>query len=374
MMSDEINKPQPEANSQNTVLVNSEHVTATASGAKSVIDSSLSTMLAFLAKPWGRVFSVLTVCNKFTVAMLGVLLIAGYLPAIEMFSTKTSLYEAIEVGHFEVMVLAVMALYALGVKRSISKLASMALVLFVFYQLYEVYGYFSDLSGGRMAIDKRVIEMAARSVRYGLVLWVVSFIMVTILSFLPIYKTNEKLWPTIRDVLDTKSDSNINVQQYTSTINAGFQSAVSKGHATLKEVDLESTTNAFNNFKGASKRPTLMVFVVPAVIVMIAITFFSLGSSAPSEADVKQAFAKQGEINLGFVSGKVTNVTLNECIEIEDKQRPTFECNVDGNVKYDLGGLGTLFGGKSGRSNALNESFNESFIFIQGSRGWYIQE
>ncbi|MBQ4834307.1 hypothetical protein J8L70_13725 [Pseudoalteromonas sp. MMG010] len=370
-MSDETKEPQ--GNEVATSLTNNTNNDQRENSPKTVIDNSLMAVLDFLAKPWGQVFSTLILCNKFTVAMLGLFLVAGYLPAIEVFSNTISLYEQLNVGIFPLLVVAVMVLYALGVKRIVSKLASIALVLFVVYQLYEVYDYFSQLSGGRMGLDKRAIEMIADTVRYGLVLWVVSFIIVTMLSFLPIYKTNDKLWPALKKVVNTPAESNIDVQQYTQTINSGIQSAVSKGQASLKDADLSSKTKALTNAKGGAVIQKLAIAIAVIVALFTLISLLFSGNSAPNEKEVQQAFAKQGVINLGFVSGEITNVKLNDCVELEEKSQPTFECNIDAMVKYDLGGLGKMFGSKSG-GDAFNESFNESFIFIQGSRGWYIQE
>jgi len=368
-MTEQIKIKEEEINVNSSAVTQSETVVEPMSQAKSIIDNTLVSILQFIGKPWHKVLSALTLCNKFTVIVLLAFFASGYLPAIKLFGSSQSLYEMTDVSLFKMMILMVAVLYALGVKRMISKIASIVLVLVVFYQLNEMLEMFSGFTGGnRSAINADSLQMVAKATRYGLVVWLLSFITLIILSLLPLYQTNKKLWPSIVETIKTKSESNVDVQKVTSSVGASFQSAVKKGQASIEKINSTSGSEKMNEMKTLTTNKKLAVVSAVIVVVIIIPMMFS-GNSAPSNADVEAIFSEGTEVGNGLFEGEFSNIDVSNCEELSNNELPTFRCDVSGVVTVDLGAFGSLLGGKSKNS----EKFNETLILIEGENGWYAE-
>ena len=345
---------------ENGTITHSEESVQPTSATKSSIDNALIATLQFLSKPWRNVLPVLTLCNKITVAFLITFFISGYLPAVEVFTGTQSLYELLDGSLFLFMILSVTAFYALGVKRIISKLGSLALVIVVLYNGYEVYSELSKFSiGNSSLINESTLELIYDSTRYGLYLWFLSFIGIIVCSILPAYQNNDALWPTLNEIINTPVEGSVNVQQYTSNINAGFQSVVNKGHASLQQAELAAKSKELTKLQGLNT-PTKIKIIAGAIIVILIIPMIFSGNSAPSASEIEAAFTAEYE-------STISNVKIESCEELSERKKPTFECYVSGKETFTLGALGALLGDNSKKT----QSFNGVFVFVESEDGWY---
>ncbi len=81
-MTEQIKIKHEEVNVGNGTVTESETLVHTTGHVKSLIDNALTGIVNFISKPWYKILSVLTLCNKFTVLVLIVFfLLAIYLPS-----------------------------------------------------------------------------------------------------------------------------------------------------------------------------------------------------------------------------------------------------------------------------------------------------
>lgn len=338
--------------------------------AKSAMDNVLLSILNFASKPWHKALSTLTFNNKFSVITLLLFFVAGFLPAIKLFSESQSLYELIEASNFQIMILLVAALYAMGVKRSISKVASIILVLIIFYNINEAHEMAASFVGSnRSFLNENTLNMILESMRYGLVIWLISLVSIMILSVLPFYTTNTQLWPTLVEIFNTQSTSTVNVKEFTGRVNDNIQSAVKKGHQSIEQMNTPSNQEKLAKLQTLSMQKKSLIGIAAIGIVVFIPMMFS-GNTAPSTSDIEKVFAQEVARDSGFFNGQVSDVDVKHCEEISGRKLPTFNCTVEGTISLDMGALGSLFGG----SSKASESFSDEFILVHGTDGWFAGE
>lgn len=341
--------------------------------AKALLDNALVSIMNFIIKPWHKILSSLTFSNKFMVCVLLTFFASGYLPAIKIMGTSQTLYELADFSTFRVMLLITVALYALGVKRIVSKVASLILMLTVIYQLNELWEMISSFTGGSSSSIKSAIRMVLEVARYGLSLWVLSFILLIIMSLLPLYKQNKKLWPAIIDIMSTESSGNVDIQKMTSSVGAGFKSVVKKGQESIDHVGAKVGDEKVNKIKAATDNNNIRMAGGAVVAIIVLFMLFS-GNSAPTNSDVEDVFSEG--VDLGLFQGELSDIDIEDCDELADRKRPTFVCIVTGVITVDMSGLQSLFGTRSQNSKGskrakTQESFREEYVFVEGKNGWY---
>lgn len=361
---------QQEINLQDGTFEETETPLNSSGDVKSAMDNVLLSILNFASKPWHKALSTLTFNNKFSVITLLLFFVAGFLPAIKLFSESQSLYELIEASNFQIMILFVAALYAMGVKRSISKVASIILVLIIFYNINEAHEMAASFVGSnRSFLNENTLNMILESMRYGLVIWLISLVSIMILSVLPFYKTNTQLWPTLVEIFNTQSTSTVNVKEFTDRVNDNIQSAVKKGHQSIEQMNTPSNQEKLAKLQTLSmQKKSLIGIAAIGIVVFIPMMFSS--NTAPSTSDIEKIFAQEVAKGSGVFNGQVSDVDVKHCEEISDRKLPTFNCTVEGTISLDMGALGSLFGGSSKKS----ESFSDEFIFVHGTNGWFAGE
>lgn len=366
-MTEQIKIKHEEVNVGNGTVTESETLVHTTGHVKSLIDNALTGIVNFISKPWYKILSVLTLCNKFTVLVLSVFFAAGYLPAIKLLGNSQTLYQLLDVSLFQVMVLTVIALYSFGVKRILSKLALIVLILVVLYQLNEMREMMADFLGGNNTqFTNNAIQMAFKSMRYGLYLWLVSFMCLVLLSVLPMYQSNKKLWPALVDIVNTKPTHTLDVKAFTGKVNANVQLVVQKANNSIEQISTDGNKVQLDNLRSLSnKKKALMVTSTVMIFLVVAILFS--GNSAPSARDVEKIIAAEMQDESGFLSTELSAINLKDCEEVSGRELPTFTCTVEGVITADLGALGSVLGGNTEKS----ETFSLEYIFVKGESGWY---
>ena len=368
-MTEQIKIKHEEVNVGNGTVTESETLVHTTGHVKSLIDNALTGIVNFISKPWYKILSVLTLCNKFTVLVLIVFFSAGYLPAIKLLGNSQTLYQLLDVSLFQVMVLTVIALYSFGVKRILSKLALIVLILVVLYQLNEMREMMAGFLGGNSAqFSDDVIGMALQSIRYGLYLWLGSFLILVLLLILPMYQSNKKLWPTLVDIVNTKPTHTLDVKAFTGKVNANVQLVVQKANDSIEQISTDGNKVQLDNLRSLSNKKKLLMVTSTVMIFLVVAILFS-GNSAPSARDVEKIIAAEMQDESGFLSTELSAINLKDCEEVSGRELPTFTCTVEGVVTADFGALGSMLGGNAKKS----EAFSIEYIFVNGESGWYGQ-
>lgn len=314
---------------------------------KSLIDSVLIFIIQFIGKPWHKLLPAFKICNQFTVTILLLFFASAYLPAIKFLSMN----ESFDISLFQIMILIVALLHGLGVKQKVSKISLAILLLTVLYQLNEISEYIPIFS--KEALQVIALGIKHGEFRYGLYIWIATFIILVVVLILPFYRSNKNLWPQIIEVMKTKTESNIDVQKATSNVRAHFQSSIKKGKTSIEKTDsplisqlILLTTNKILRISAAS------------ILVIIILSMIFSGNSAPLSSDVESLFQNT---NQGLLTTEYSNISVNKCEEISNKKLPTFECEVSGVVSTTSKLLG------------LNDrtKFTDTYIFEHGEDGWY---
>lgn len=368
-MSEQVKIKYEEVNTADGTVTESEAVVQATSSVKPIVDNALISMLSLITKPWYKALPALTLCNKFVVLVLIVFFVSGYLPAIKLLGNSQTLYQLLDMSLFHLAILTVIAFYAIGVKRLLSKLAMITLILFALYQLNEMREIAAQFLGSNsVKFNDNAINMALKSVRYGLFLWLGSFLVLMLLAISPMYQSNKNLWLALVGIVNTKPNRTLDVKVFTNKITTNVQLAVQKGHDSIEQINTDSTKVKLRQLRSLSAKKKSAI-VISAVMVFLVLPMLLGGSSLPSTDDVEKIITKAMLDESGFLNTELSEVNLKNCEEISGRDLPTFNCTVEGVVTADFGEFGAMLGGNTKKS----EAFSVEYIFVKGDNGWYGQ-